>query len=305
MLALAAAVGLAAWQPSGLHARGVVSPPVRSSPTLWRLGGTPVIALATKPPSKAPKSRKKGAKAAAPPPPAETFAELGCAPELVASLANAGIHRPMEAQLLSYHPLRETTQDTVLIAEAGSGKTLAYLVPLVDKILKDQVDRKAKATAPIGDASPADTQEEELPMSNTQRRIQKLQANLEKEARTKQEKRQRAQQEEMLEELLQKEARRLEAQEQKQRRDRRLHVVVPSVDLEAQVRRAKGGWLWGWGCAAGACTAVWAPQLVRLYHDTHDSLAARCCASPKSSVRGRASWSRPSMTRLWRRRRKW
>ena len=238
MLLLLAAAGLASWQPAFLHTQHLVTHPSSSRLAVRRVG---VYALAAVPPSKAPKKGQKK-KATPAPPPAETFAELGCAPELVKSLAGTGIERPMEAQLLSYQPLRETTQDTVLIAEAGSGKTLAYLVPLIDKLLKSHTAQKtAAAAAPsVADASTPDTPEEDAQLSDTQRRIQKLQVNLEKEARTKQEKRQRAQQEEMLEELLQREARRLEAQKQKQRRARRLHVVVPSVDLEAQERQCGG-----------------------------------------------------------------
>ena len=68
-----------------------------------------------------------------------TFAGIGCSPTLVDSLACFGIDRPMEVQELAWQLLRDTDQDTAIIAEAGSGKTLAYLLPLVDKLLIEHV----------------------------------------------------------------------------------------------------------------------------------------------------------------------
>ena len=71
----------------------------------------------------------------APPPPPETFGELQAAPSLIEALEAMGCVRPMESQYLAWPKLRETNADVALIAEAGSGKTLAYLVPLIDQML--------------------------------------------------------------------------------------------------------------------------------------------------------------------------
>ena len=43
----------------------------------------------------------------------------------------------MESQIISWPPLRDTDIDVALVSEAGSGKTLAYLVPLIDRLLAD------------------------------------------------------------------------------------------------------------------------------------------------------------------------
>ena len=72
--------------------------------------------------------------------------ELGCALPLTDSLACVGINQPTEVQSIAWQPLRESEQDTALVAEAGSGKTLAYLVPLVDKLLAAQLRLEREAT---------------------------------------------------------------------------------------------------------------------------------------------------------------
>ena len=71
--------------------------------------------------------------------PPATFAELGCNPALVTALESDSIVQPMEAQLLAWEALKDGTDtDVTLIAEAGSGKTLAYLLPLLDTMLSSQ-----------------------------------------------------------------------------------------------------------------------------------------------------------------------
>ena len=67
----------------------------------------------------------------------DDFADLGVsqASGLVDALLELGVVAPMEAQLLAWEPLRDSSRDVALIAEAGSGKTLAYLLPLIDKLL--------------------------------------------------------------------------------------------------------------------------------------------------------------------------
>lgn len=82
------------------------------------------------------KRRKKGPPKKAPPPRIpETFAELGCSPDLCDSLKLIGAHKPMEIQRLSWKHLHDTYEDVGMISEAGTGKTLSYLAPLVDQHL--------------------------------------------------------------------------------------------------------------------------------------------------------------------------
>lgn len=68
----------------------------------------------------------------------DSFKELGVkSPQLCKSLKKMKFYQPMEAQYKAWPLLRDTSKDVALIAEAGSGKTLAYLVPLIDKLLDD------------------------------------------------------------------------------------------------------------------------------------------------------------------------
>jgi hypothetical protein len=162
---------------------------------------------------------------------AESFAELGCAAPLVEALAaNFGIERPMETQLLSWQPLRNTQRDLVLIAEAGSGKTLAYLLPLIDKMLESQ-GKRSKPKQPLPEVRQSSTQ------SSTQTKIAKLKENFKVAPRTRQEKTARQQQEQQLAALERDEQSRMEQRRQVEQLERRLYVVVPNADLEAQVLR--------------------------------------------------------------------
>lgn len=71
-----------------------------------------------------------------PPPPPDSFQDLGCSSSILEALEAECIHAPMEAQYLAFDVLRHSQTDVALVAEAGSGKTLAYLVPLLDQLLQ-------------------------------------------------------------------------------------------------------------------------------------------------------------------------
>ena len=58
---------------------------------------------------------------------------------------------PMEPQILSWQPLRDGDGDVALISEAGSGKTLAYLVPLIDRLLEKPGTRRLQIVVPTSD----------------------------------------------------------------------------------------------------------------------------------------------------------
>lgn len=76
-----------------------------------------------------------------PPPPPETFSELGLtSAALQETLEAMDCVKPMEAQVLSWPSLRDSDKDVALISEAGSGKTLAYLVPLIDRLLSSSAN---------------------------------------------------------------------------------------------------------------------------------------------------------------------
>jgi superfamily II DNA/RNA helicase len=71
---------------------------------------------------------------AAPLPP--TFAELGASPEIVASLASAGIERAFPIQAMTL-PLALEGRDLIGQAKTGTGKTLGFGIPLLQRIERD------------------------------------------------------------------------------------------------------------------------------------------------------------------------
>lgn len=77
-----------------------------------------------------------------PPPPPETFADLGVKSKpLLSALECMDLHKPMESQVLAWSALRDTTSDVAVVSEAGSGKTLAYLVPLLERLIAESSKR--------------------------------------------------------------------------------------------------------------------------------------------------------------------
>ena len=67
-----------------------------------------------------------------------TFSDIGVNPELIAALAKQRITEPTPIQTVAYPVLLEG-KDAYLNAETGTGKTLAYLVPLFSRLDADLV----------------------------------------------------------------------------------------------------------------------------------------------------------------------
>ncbi|CAF0948260.1 unnamed protein product [Rotaria sp. Silwood1] len=64
----------------------------------------------------------------------QTFEQLNCKPELIEILKKANIHNPTSTQSRVIPELR-TGHHMIVAAETGGGKTLAYLVPLIESLL--------------------------------------------------------------------------------------------------------------------------------------------------------------------------
>jgi superfamily II DNA/RNA helicase len=62
-----------------------------------------------------------------------TFTEIGVPDDLVAALAKQTITEPMPIQTVAY-PVLSAGKDAYLCAETGTGKTLAYLLPLLGRL---------------------------------------------------------------------------------------------------------------------------------------------------------------------------
>jgi len=67
---------------------------------------------------------------------APTFAELGAAPDIVSSLASAGIERAFPIQAMTL-PLALEGRDLIGQAKTGTGKTLGFGIPLLQRIDRD------------------------------------------------------------------------------------------------------------------------------------------------------------------------
>jgi ATP-dependent RNA helicase RhlE len=73
------------------------------------------------------------------------FASLGLAPDLARTLARAGFSQPTPIQLQAI-PLALAGHDVLGLAQTGTGKTLAFGLPLIDRLLA-QLGRPAPKTA--------------------------------------------------------------------------------------------------------------------------------------------------------------
>lgn len=76
-----------------------------------------------------------------------TFTELQLAPELIAALEKQQISRPTPIQSAAL-PVLSAGRDAYLHAETGTGKTLAYLLPIFSRIDASQAATQAVIVAP-------------------------------------------------------------------------------------------------------------------------------------------------------------
>ncbi|KAK9811880.1 hypothetical protein WJX72_011720 [[Myrmecia] bisecta] len=79
----------------------------------------------------------------------KTFEEVGASPEIISALNTLGIKRPSHVQVAAYQALLSSAPHIVLGDHAGSGKTLAYLLPLVQRMREEEraggVNKRGKA----------------------------------------------------------------------------------------------------------------------------------------------------------------
>ncbi|MHB8340358.1 MAG: DEAD/DEAH box helicase [Mycobacteriales bacterium] len=81
------------------------------------------------------------------PAPAATFADLGVRPETVASLTALGIIAPFAIQALAV-PLALTGADVIGQARTGTGKTLAFGIPLLERVEAGGTEPQALVVVP-------------------------------------------------------------------------------------------------------------------------------------------------------------
>ena len=78
---------------------------------------------------------------------AQTFAELGLSEEVLAALSEMGWDTPTPVQRDSY-PLAIAGHDIIVQSRTGTGKTGAFGIPLVDKLVSNDSDHQALVLAP-------------------------------------------------------------------------------------------------------------------------------------------------------------
>ncbi|GMP31195.1 hypothetical protein CsSME_00005510 [Camellia sinensis var. sinensis] len=71
----------------------------------------------------------------------QTFEELGLDPRLIRALTKKGIDNPTPIQRVAI-PLILAGKDVVARAKTGSGKTFAYVLPLLQKLFSDSASNK-------------------------------------------------------------------------------------------------------------------------------------------------------------------
>lgn len=74
-----------------------------------------------------------------------TFVDLELAPELLSALTSSGYEHPTPIQAQSIPPAL-AGRDLLLSAQTGSGKTAAFVLPMLDKIIRDKATNKVVHT---------------------------------------------------------------------------------------------------------------------------------------------------------------
>ena len=83
---------------------------------------------------------------------AETFDELGLGPQMLASLKRVGYTSPTPIQA-AFIPLAVTGGDTTGQAQTGTGKTAAFVIPILERIDHDSKDLQALVLSPTRELS--------------------------------------------------------------------------------------------------------------------------------------------------------
>eukprot|EP00850_Spirogloea_muscicola_P013785 SM000095S24999 [mRNA] locus=s95:467682:471395:+ [translate_table: standard] len=74
----------------------------------------------------------------------KTFRQVGASEEMVAALASLGIHRPSHIQAMAMKPILNR-RDCIVADQTGTGKTLAYLAPLMQHLRQEEAASGARA----------------------------------------------------------------------------------------------------------------------------------------------------------------
>lgn len=78
-----------------------------------------------------------------------SFAQFGLNPQIIKILERYSITKPLKIQILGI-PQIMNGANTIIAAETGCGKTLTYLLPMIDKVLKWKELAGIQYNSPLG-----------------------------------------------------------------------------------------------------------------------------------------------------------
>ncbi|ONK78823.1 uncharacterized protein A4U43_C02F22800 [Asparagus officinalis] len=76
----------------------------------------------------------------------KTFKELGCTGDMIESLRSLSFLRPSHIQALAYAPVLQG-KSCVIADQSGSGKTLAYLIPIIQRLRQEELQGLGKSSS--------------------------------------------------------------------------------------------------------------------------------------------------------------
>ncbi|ESQ49336.1 hypothetical protein EUTSA_v10020145mg [Eutrema salsugineum] len=75
----------------------------------------------------------------------KTFAEIGCSEYLMKALKEHNFDRPAHIQALAFPPVADG-KSCIIADQSGSGKTLAYLVPVIQRLREEELQGQSKSS---------------------------------------------------------------------------------------------------------------------------------------------------------------
>lgn len=79
----------------------------------------------------------------------DTFAQFGLNPQIINILEKYNISKPLKIQTIGI-PQIMNGANTIIAAETGCGKTLTYLLPMIDKVLRWKQLAGNQYNSPLG-----------------------------------------------------------------------------------------------------------------------------------------------------------
>ncbi|KAL1211913.1 DEAD-box ATP-dependent RNA helicase 50 [Cardamine amara subsp. amara] len=75
----------------------------------------------------------------------KTFAEIGCSEYMLKALKEQNFDRPAHIQALAFSPVIDG-KSCIIADQSGSGKTLAYLVPVIQRLREEELQGQSKSS---------------------------------------------------------------------------------------------------------------------------------------------------------------